>query len=392
MKMEWATCMECVSGFYFSLFGRDVAQSWDDLAVELRWALNSAHDVGGEVIRRWKSCRRDAVQAKEREYGPSWAISFAKNLDWGAIAGLAASMLATSAENHLFSRSDAAAHFKTTYERQKEEEPMLCFLDCVLKFSAGGCIVEGNDIRNPRSCRFYQFPNFELLAEGETEDEKTEASTTLQKFLAATWSGNSGAHRAEMMALTLAFAGREVGRLSILPDRSNAGKTTRDTSPRYFLGSGDSSGRGSMGGTLHADWMCGEKALGFEGRHILRCKFAFTPELSTRPILDDAYKTPPTLVTQKHRKPHSDLVFDATFGRCLHFLETNFSPKMQQREGDVESLVKRKVSIQFPNKRKFTRNSSEIDEEKVFTKCEAPRTFGSTFSPLLCAAPSFDIG
>ena len=36
--------------------------------------------------------------------------------------------------------------FKTTYECPKGEEPRLRFLDCVLKFSAGGCIVEDHDI------------------------------------------------------------------------------------------------------------------------------------------------------------------------------------------------------------------------------------------------------
>ena len=157
--------MECVSGFFFSLFGRGVAQSWEEPVLERRGALNSAHDVAEEVIRRWQSCRRGAVQSKERAHGPSWAISFAKNSEWGTTACLASSRLATSAESHLFTRSAAAVHFKTTYECPKEEEPMLCFLDCVLKFIAGGCIVEDHDIRNPRSRRFYQFFNFELLAE-----------------------------------------------------------------------------------------------------------------------------------------------------------------------------------------------------------------------------------
>ena len=47
-----------------------------------------------------------------------------------------------------------------------------------------------------------------------------------------------------------------------------------------------------MRGTLRADWMCGEKALGFGGHHIMNCKFYFTPEISTKPILDDIYKKP----------------------------------------------------------------------------------------------------
>ena len=65
---KWArkTPMGRVSGFLFSLFGRDVAQSWEELARELRRAPNTAHDVGAEDTRQWKNNRRDAVQAQAR--------------------------------------------------------------------------------------------------------------------------------------------------------------------------------------------------------------------------------------------------------------------------------------------------------------------------------------
>ena len=177
-----------------------------------------------------------------------------------------------------------------------------------------------------------------------------------------------------MMALALAFFGREVGMFFIPPDRSNAGKTTRDTSFFYFLGADDSIGRGSMSGTLRADWLFGEKALGFEGHHILQRKFTSTPELSTRPILNDTYKRLPTLVKQKLRKPRSDLVFDGTSGGRLHFLETNFAPKMLQRDDEVDSLVKRTVCIRFSNKRTFTWNARDVDEANgVFQMHSASR-------------------
>ena len=196
----------------------------------------------------------------------------------------------------------------------------------------------------------------------ESAGEKAAASEVLRKFPPSTWHGGEGAHRAKTMAPNLAFSGREVGRFFILPDRSNAGETTRDTSFCNFLGVDDSSGRGCMGGALHSDWLCDEKAIGFEGRHILSFKFTFTPELSTRPILSDTYKRLPTLATQKLRKPHIDLVFGGTSGRRLRFLETNFVPKMLQRDYEVESLVKRTSRTRLSNKRTFTWSANEVGE------------------------------
>ena len=118
-----------------------------------------------------------------------------------------------------------------------------------------------------------------------------------------------------------------------------------------------------MSGTLHADWLCDEKALGFEGRHIPHCKFTFAPELSTRPILSDTYKRLPTLVTQKLRNPHIDLVFNGTFGRRIRFLATNFAPKMPQRDDEVGSLVNRTVCVRFSKKRTPTWIAHEVEEE-----------------------------
>ena len=111
-----------------------------------------------------------------------------------------------------------------------------------------------------------------------------------------------------------------------------------------------------MIGALRADWLCGDKALGFEGRHILRCKFTFTHELSTRNILDDVYKKIPTSVTTKLRNPHIDQVFDWRFGRCAHFLETNFVPQMTQKEDSLESMDKRTFCVISPQEEDIRQN------------------------------------
>ena len=106
-----------------------------------------------------------------------------------------------------------------------------------------------------------------------------------------------------------------------------------------------------MRGTLHSNWLCDEQAIGSEWRHILGCKFTFTPELSTKPMLNDIYKKLPTAATLKLRKPHIGQVFDGCFGMCVHFLETNFAPKMSQRDEIIASLVNHIIGVIFPRKR-----------------------------------------
>ena len=119
-----------------------------------------------------------------------------------------------------------------------------------------------------------------------------------------------------MMAPTLDFSGRDVGRAYGPPDRSGAGKTTRDLSFCYSIGSASPSGRGSMSGKLHAERLRGEKSLGFEGRQIAHWEFTFTPDLAPKHILNDVYNRIPTNVAQKLRNPHIDVVFDASFGNA----------------------------------------------------------------------------
>ena len=152
------------------------------------------------------------------------------------------------------------------------------------------------------------------------------------------------------------------GGFFVLPDRSDSGKTTRDIAFCCFVGSDAASGNRSMRGVLHADCLCDEEKLGFEGRRIHRCKFTFTPELSTRPLLNAVYKRMPTNATQKLRKPHIDLVPDGSFGRCVHFLETNSTPKFSQNDDDLASITKRAVRIVFSKKRTFKRNAADVDE------------------------------
>ena len=148
-----------------------------------------------------------------------------------------------------------------------------------------------------------------------------------------------------MMAITLAYDGREVGGFFAFPDKRDVGETTRDLAFSHFLGAADSSGKSSMGGTLHADWLCDERSLDFEGHQILNCKFTFAPNLSAKTKLNDQYKRLPTNVTQKMRKPHSDQVFGGCFGRCLHFVETNMAPGMVQMEDILDYIVKRTICV-----------------------------------------------
>ena len=362
MKAEWKRCMDSVSGFFFSLSGREVGKHWEEISGDLILQRESAKASGSDVLLLWEERRRLSVTEKERQYGSSRGVTFSRTADWQTVAGISAMRMSLSAEAHLFSRPGTGFQIKQTYESPKVEDPRLSFLDCVLMYGPDGSLVEDVVVRCPRFSQFYQLFDFELLDDSETQEERDTARDNLAIFLKSTWHGNSGAHHAEMMALTLAYANREVGRFFVLPDRSDAGKTTHDVVLSYFLGASDSSGRSSMSGTLHSDWLCDEKALGFEGHHILHCKFTFTPELSTKPILNDVYKRLPTAVTMKLRKPHSDQVFDGCFGRCVHFLETNFAPKMMQKEDSLASLAKRTVCVIFSKKRTFAKEPSEVDE------------------------------
>ena len=126
-----------------------------------------------------------------------------------------------------------------------------------------------------------------------------------------------------------------------------------------------------MSGTLRADWICGEEQLGFEFHRILHCKFTFTPEMGAKPLLNDVYKRLPANVTKKLRNPHIGQVFDGSFGRCLHFSETNIAHKFVQKDGDIQSIMKRTVCIVFSNKRRFARSPGDVDEENgVFLTIE----------------------
>ena len=114
-------------------------------------------------------------------------------------------------------------------------------------FGRDGSHVDYMSARVPRNSHPYQISDFDLLNEPETKEEAQESNGSLRRFPGSTCHGNSGARRAEVMASTLAFGGRAVGRFFVLPGRSEIGKTTRDLAFFYFVGSAASSGNRSMG-------------------------------------------------------------------------------------------------------------------------------------------------
>ena len=200
---------------FFPICGREVGQSWEAVSEELvRGRIMSVSD-GSNVLEAWKAKREGSIRSKDCTYWSSRSVSFAKNADWATADGLSASRMANFSENHLFSRPAADAHLNNTYECAKEEEPRLCFSDCVLMFGPDGYLVEDTDTRTPTPCRFYHFCNFDIIDPEETDDGKEIASVALRKFLAYTWHGGEGAHHAGMMGAALAFFGGEVGRFSI---------------------------------------------------------------------------------------------------------------------------------------------------------------------------------
>ena len=161
-----------------------------------------------------------------------------------------------------------------------------------------------------KSSRFYQFADSRLLGAPGASRRNKKAPDTLHGFPGATWHGNAGDPAAAMMGLPAAFAGHHGGRFFTPPDRGDSGKTTNDLSLRYLLVSSESSGRGSLSGTLRCDWLCGDEPRGFEGHTILQRRLAITPVLSTWPVLHGIYKRIPTNVCQKLRYPRSGQVFE----------------------------------------------------------------------------------
>ena len=117
-----------------------------------------------------------------------------------------------------------------------------------------------------------------------------------------------------------------------------------------------------MRGALRSEWLRGERTLGFEGHQIVHCKFTFTPELSHSPITNVVYKGMPTNVNQKPRNPHVDVVFDASFGKCIRFLAANSRPRMLQRDDDMAPISKRTVFIYFPRKSSIASDAAQVDE------------------------------
>ena len=59
-KAKWQARMECVSGYFFSLFWADIAQSWGEIEVDLRRALHSAAGICEDFAQIWQNHRREA--------------------------------------------------------------------------------------------------------------------------------------------------------------------------------------------------------------------------------------------------------------------------------------------------------------------------------------------
>ena len=95
MKLERGACAECVSGFFFSICGGEVAgQTWDAVCAELLHGRRMSVAGGSNVLEAWKAKRAGAIMAKESTYGPSRDVSFAENSDRATVAGLPASRMA----------------------------------------------------------------------------------------------------------------------------------------------------------------------------------------------------------------------------------------------------------------------------------------------------------
>ena len=67
---------------------------------------------------------------------------------------------------------------------------------------------------------------------------------------------------------------------------------------------------------------------------------------------------------------------------CVHFLETNFAPKMSHRDDSLASLVNQTICVIFSKKRKFTRIEAEVGEARGIYLMQLPNTMrGNVFTP-----------
>ena len=83
------------------------------------------------------------------------------------------------------------------------------------------------------------------------------------------------------------------------------------------------------------------------------CEFTFTPDLTTRPLLNDVYKGYRQTSRRNCGIPHMGLVFDRSCGVRVRFAGANFAPQFFQKDDTLSSIAKRT----------FARNASAVDEE-----------------------------
>ena len=211
MKYGRKRNMDCASGFFFSLHDKDAERGRGQICIALIQSRASAEASGMVVASQWEQYRRSAIDGEEK-YGPSWGVSFSINPDWCAIDGLSAARFGIEAARHLFARASSSAHFRQTYELPKEEVSRLFLLDVALKFIPDGSLVGDRDICRPVPVDTTSSSTSTSLSTQRLMRNEKDASGKLLTSLSATWHGDSGCHRAEMLAHTIAFSGRDVGR------------------------------------------------------------------------------------------------------------------------------------------------------------------------------------
>ena len=65
MKLERVECAECVSGFFFSIFGSEVGQAWGAVSAELARCRRLSVADGSNVLDSWRAKRAESIRAKE---------------------------------------------------------------------------------------------------------------------------------------------------------------------------------------------------------------------------------------------------------------------------------------------------------------------------------------
>ena len=134
-----------------------------------------------------------------------------------------------------------------------------------------------------------------------------------------------------------------------------------DSTISYYLGGDIGSGEGPLGGPLHSGWLTAEERWRAEAHGIADCLLTTTAELSTHPLDNALVKRICCDVTQRMRKPHSPQTYSVCFGRALHVLECNHTPRLSSSADDPKAISKRFLSIKLGRGRRFTKDADQVD-------------------------------